>query len=278
MNTMMLMLLSLGQAPDKFGAEFHPDLRDPKLIDSTMRPTGPGLEQDEHGVRIRLPGGQGKLPPTNLVTNFGVRGDFEATLSYEILRADQPTSGYGVGVSLYAAIDPTTKNAVSLGRRVLTDGATKFVSNRQQPVGPPNHTRFMDSGAAKGKLRILRIGWIVHFLVQEGDADFVELNRVDWAEDDLVQINVGANAGNSDAGLDVRLLDFTLKAEELPRKAAPVEKPPPDDEVTRPRWRSLVPAAIALAMILVASAAAAWWRQRRRNNNAARLPATRPKQ
>ena len=58
MDTLMLMLLSLGQAPDRLGAGFHPDLRDPKLIDSTMRLMGPGLEQDEHGVRIRLPAAQ----------------------------------------------------------------------------------------------------------------------------------------------------------------------------------------------------------------------------
>jgi hypothetical protein len=257
---MMLMLFSLGQAPDKLVAEFHPDLRDPKLIGSTMSLHGTGLKQDEHGVRISLPGGQGKLQPTNLVTNFAVRGDFEATLSYEIIRADRPTSGYGVGVTLYAAIDPDTKHALSLARRVRTDGTTKFVSNRQQPVGPPNLTRFMDSKAAKGKLRIRRVGWEVHFLVQEGDPpDFVELNRVDWTTDDLRQINVGASGGDSDAGLDVRLLDFTLKAEEFPQKPAPSVAAAPLPS------RTFVYVAVALALLLVGAAAGAWWRSRRAN-------------
>jgi hypothetical protein len=262
-TTMTLMLLSLGQAPDRLGAEFHPDLRDPKLIGSTMRLEGPGLAQDEHGVRIRLPAGQGKPHPSNLVTNFAVRGDFEATLSYEILRADQPTSGYGVGVTLYPAIDPATKNAVSLSRRVRTDGTTKFVSNRQQPVGEPNRTRFMDSSATRGKLRIRRVGWIVHFLVQEGDApDFVELDRADWAANDLRQINIGASAGDSDAGLDVRLLDFTLRAQELPRTPG-LPRPPAPVDGTPQRWRLPMFVALALALALLAGAAA-WWRLQHR--------------
>jgi hypothetical protein len=258
-NVMMLMLLSIGQGPDGF-AEFRPDLRDPKLIGGTMRVNGTGLRQDEQGVRITLPAGQGKLQPTNLVTNFAVRGDFAATVSYEILHVDQPTTGYGAGVTLYAAIDPAVKNAVSLARRVLTDGTIKFVSNRQQPVGPPNHTRFMDSKDVKGKLQIRRVGWVVHFLVQEGDAlDFVELNRVDWSADDLKQINVGANAGDSDAGLDVRLFDFTLKAKDMPQKPAPA----PDNDAP-PGGRSwLVAVAIVVALCSVIAAAASWWIRKR---------------
>ncbi len=35
-----------------------------------------------------------------------LKGDFEITASDEILKADQPTEGYGVGVSMFVAIEP----------------------------------------------------------------------------------------------------------------------------------------------------------------------------
>src|SRR5439155_25470776 len=106
-----------------------------------------------------------------LATNFRVCGDFEITVSYEILKADRPSTGYGVGVSLYAAINPDTNDAVSLARRIHTDGTIKFVSDRITPGDPkPAHKwSALPSVSPSGKLRLQRVGSKVRCLVAEGD-------------------------------------------------------------------------------------------------------------
>jgi hypothetical protein len=269
MSYLFLMLLGVGQVPDKLTAEFHPDFRAPDLIGSVMRPIGPGLHQDDQGVRITLPAGKGKLRPTGLMTSTAIRGDFEATLTYEILQADRPRTGYGVGVSLYAAIDPNNYSGVSLARRLVPDGTTQFVSNRMQPVAPRDWVRHVPSVADKGKLRIRRVGAVVQFLFHEEPApDFVLLNEVNFGADDVRLIQVGANAGNSDAGLDVRLLDFTLLARELPDLTAPPAPAAPAalaEDAQPPRSRRPWLMLLSLTLLFLAGGTAAWWFSRRRS-------------
>ena len=85
------------------------------------------------GVRITMPAGQGKIPTTGVAANFQVKGDFQITASYEVLKAQQPTEGYGVGVSIYAAIDSNAGDAISLARRVGVTGHANFHSDRMTP-------------------------------------------------------------------------------------------------------------------------------------------------
>ena len=91
---------------------------------------GVGVQWEPLGARITLPPGQS----AGVAPSFTVQGDFEITTSYEILKSATPATGYGVGVSLYAAIDPDTNDAVSLARRTMPDGRTLFVSNRMTPA------------------------------------------------------------------------------------------------------------------------------------------------
>jgi hypothetical protein len=264
-KTTLLIVACLGQVDDRPPALFHPNFRDKDLF-SVMRQSGPGLQQDELGVRITLPSGQGKQKSSGLMTSTAVRGDFEATLAYEILHADQPASGYGVGVSLYAAINPDNNQAVSLARRLMSDGSTKFVSNRMQPVKPRDHVRYLESRADKGMLRLRRVGATMHFLVKEEPApEFVEVSKAEWSGDDVRLIQVGANAGNSDAGFDIRLVDFTLRAADLPelqpRVAAGPQAAPTD---APPRRSALWIVGAILALALLVTAAAALWRSRAR--------------
>jgi serine/threonine protein kinase len=201
--------------PPALKARFHQDLRSADLEHSLLRPMGEGVSLEADGVRITLPPGQG-MPGAGLATNAEVHGDFEITGSFTILKADRPAVGYGVGVSLFVAIDPDTNDAVTLARRVLPDGRTVFVSNRMTPVnGELRHNvKTLPSTAAAGKLRIRRVGAKVQFLVAEGDnVDFVQVDEVDFPTADVRFVQFGANTGRAESGLDVRLLDFTLRAE-----------------------------------------------------------------
>jgi hypothetical protein len=59
-----------------------------------VRPSPAGLEITILKPWIHPWGGVG------VRTAFGLRGDFEVTATYEILQADPPTDGFGVGVAM----------------------------------------------------------------------------------------------------------------------------------------------------------------------------------
>ncbi|HKI36394.1 MAG TPA: DUF1583 domain-containing protein [Gemmataceae bacterium] len=205
--------------PPEAKARFHQDLRTADLNNPNLRAVGEALRYEAAGVRVTLPAGEAVLPPSGLATNFTVRGDFEITVAYEILKADLPTTGYGVGVALYVAIDPDANDAVSLARRLLPDGKTVFMSDRLKPAGGKltHKVNTKPSAAPAGQLRLRRVGPKVSFLVAEGDRpDFVTVDEVEFGAADVRWVQISGNTGQSKSGLDLRLLDLTVAAQELP--------------------------------------------------------------
>jgi serine/threonine protein kinase len=216
-----------GAAPTNLKATFHQDLRMAELTTPLLRPIGEEVRFERSGVRITM-APENRVPrPTGIVANFKVQGDFEITGTYEILKADRPKTGYGVGVSMYAAINPDDNDAVSLARRVMTSGKTMFLSDRMQPPNepPPHKTNTLASRTTTGELRLKRVGAQILFLVREGDdRQFALVEALPWKRFDIRWIQFGGNTGSAkNCGLDVRLLDLTIRAEALPGAVETVE-------------------------------------------------------
>ncbi len=199
------------------------------------------------GARVTMPPGEGKIPTAGIAANFKIKGDFEIIASYEILKADKPTEGYGVGVILFAAIDTDTMNTVSLSRRHMPKGGVLFVSDRMRAGadGKPEHyPKVRPAKAAIGKLRIKRVGSMIRFytadgegaefqpIIQDGKAKTIDL---EFGAGEIRYFQIGGDAGDSQAALDMRLFDLTVLAEELPgySDAPPPKNAPPGP---RPPW------------------------------------------
>jgi predicted RNA-binding Zn-ribbon protein involved in translation (DUF1610 family) len=200
---------------------------------------GRNVRWESGGARITMPASQGKLATAGVAVNFQVKGDFEITASFEILKAETPSEGYGVGVSIYAAIDSNAGDAISLARRVGVNGNPNYLSDRMTPnpaKGEPDHdvkTRL--SNVPTGKLRIKRVGATVRFLIADGDSvDFVPIfqddnQRIDTeiGTADIRYFQVGGDAGDSESALDLRLLDLMVEAEDLPGLIPTARRAPP---------------------------------------------------
>jgi predicted RNA-binding Zn-ribbon protein involved in translation (DUF1610 family) len=230
---------------------------------------GEGVIWEPAGARITMPSGKGVIPPSGLAIDFKVQGDFEITFAYEILNAEQPTKGYGVGASLYVAINPKTGNAVTLARRVLMTGETRFLSTRLPIPAKPQIVRSAPSQSPAGKLRIQRTGTKVRFLFAEGDEpEFKEVNEVEFGADDIAFVQIGGNAGNSENALDMRLLELSIRAERLPGFSNPAGDDPvvlvdAEQNSSSPMWM-IVGGAITLGIALLGSAgvvAVIFWRR-----------------
>ncbi len=263
-------------APPELKARFHQDLRSADLTDSQLRTIGEGVRLEAAGVRVTLPGGQGVPPAAGLCTNVEVHGDFEITGAFEVLKVDRPTTGYGAGVALYAAVDPNTNDAVSLAHRLLPDGKTVFMSNRMTPAGGrlQHKVKTLPATAAAGKLRLRRVGSKVRFLVADGaEAGFVPVDEVEFNTADVCFVQFGGNTGGSATGLDVRLLELTLRGEKLAGVAEPVPEVPAAS-APPPGRRGWWAAGLLIGLAATLCAGLGVWLYARQNRRAAaRRPA-----
>ena len=71
---------------------------------------------EEGGFRIILPPRRKQTDAVGLTLSGPVRGDFEITVRYQILHADRPVDGHGVGFELYAQTDTPTRDGAEDGK------------------------------------------------------------------------------------------------------------------------------------------------------------------
>jgi serine protease Do len=222
-----------GQAARALKAEFRQDFRSHHYDPEILLPWGyqGELFQSTKGLDISFRAGQEQSwQDTGLIPLFGLRGDFEVMVSFEILNAERPKRGDGVGLVLFIgnAPEPRATNAVSLAHLLLSDGNTVFMADRQRRVqGKWTHERkSVPVNGKAGKLRIERQGGRVRFSVGERDrSEFATLTEVDFGKSDLLGFHILGGTGGSPTALDLRLLEFTVRAESLPGWSDMRERP-----------------------------------------------------
>lgn len=216
-------------------AEFHQDFRNAQFDPRTMQRVGGYAEEfvrpDKDGLRIRIPPGLNNPEAVGVALRSRVRGDFEITVSFAIIKADEPIRGYGVAATLWAETNNRTRDAVTIERGTIPKEGERFTSTW---VNGPSRTRKYDVRRAmarsrSGKLRMERVGKLVTTSYADGDKPFRALRTVELGSDDMVLIRLGAETGMSDHSVEVLLEDVTIRAEALPglRLAPRADHPEP---------------------------------------------------
>ncbi len=184
------------------------------------RPIASLAKPDRRGLRIAIP------PKTDcrgvgVFTLFGVRGDFEVTASFEVLRADRPRQGDGgVGPELFLRGVDGWDHSVSMARMLRPDHAEPqlLVAWGEKDDDRPRSQGARDrTDLRAGRFRIARAGSTVHYLVAPKNSDaFREVARNDFGTKDLSTVRLMALVNGSGAALDVLWTDLTIRAESLP--------------------------------------------------------------
>src|SRR5262249_54706541 len=147
--------------------------------------------------------------------DWPVRGDFEITAAYEILRLDEPTEGHGVGVELFVTTDSPAKPELGLFRAARVNEGEVYmrgwsvIENNQR-----RHSVHTTPATCKsGRLRITRTGALATLWAAEQDSDdFRNLWQQELGPEDVKFVRMAAFLGHAPNALDVRIKDLRIRA------------------------------------------------------------------
>jgi RNA polymerase sigma factor (sigma-70 family) len=282
-----------------YSEDFHPTLKGAAAEIPGLVKCGPDaadyVKFEPDGLRITLPNAYPKARPgTGVITDFGVKGDFEITVSLEILQ--EPNAGLGGNpTDLKLVVVPneiaeagvwhkSTQNRAGLAREAAGRGnfggfmanATKWDPDLPKDQwGNENFSKIevhdnkrIPAKAKAGRLRLIRSGPTLFYYSSEAtDKDFGLLHRSEFGTKDLKNVRVIASTGGPQAVLDVRVTDLQIRADgfikgSTPPAPSPVVEPA---AVAGTNW-GLIILAIAGPVVVIAAALGVFlfvWSRRR---------------
>jgi Protein of unknown function (DUF1583) len=195
------------------------------------------VRPDREGLRIRIPVGLKNPEAVGVAPRCRIRGDFELTVSFKIVKAEQPIRGYGVAATVWAETDTVTRDAVTIERGIVPKEGERFTST--QVTGRPEARKYdVRRAPAKtryAKLRMARVGSKVTTSFADGEQPFRELRTVLAGAKDIVFVRIGADTGVSDHGVEILLEELTIRAEALPGLRVPARPPGEAPKAARAR-------------------------------------------
>jgi hypothetical protein len=266
MNAVMLaMLCTIGQA-DEYAQDFHHDFRGTELPEELRRQPGHHpMTFEKEGLRITLPRDRKTTGQVGVVTTFPIKGNFEITAAYEILHADQPTEGWGVGATLYVhADDEPGKNTAGIYRLNRVKGV-QTIHWDSAVIDADGQRDYKSDRIASDiklfRLRMTRNKRTLTFFWAPGLAgdDFREIGKREFIGDDLRTVTLNTTTGNQRYDLDVRFIDLRIRSSV--KSLSEPELAPTGVERIQRRWRLWL--VILLFGVALSAGSLSWYLRRR---------------
>jgi hypothetical protein len=242
---------------EELGQTFNGQRYDLKKFRPTGANTAKSIQPETQGLRIRLPANRPNTLPVGLIARSGIRGDFEITLSFEVLKVDRPTQGHGAGISIWITLPTPTRDAATLAWLFNPDGERFLVANRAANAASGEREYHgatpVPTNISFGRLRLARKDATLTYAVAEGASrDFQEIYQTEWSSADVETIRFAADTGGSPTSVDVRLREIAIHAADLgsARVVATAKSP----------WQFRL---VIVAIFSVLAGAIYWFRRRR---------------
>jgi RNA polymerase sigma factor (sigma-70 family) len=278
-----------GPPKKEYAADFHPSLKGNQSELPGLIAFGPEASDcirfEADGLRFTLPTNYPRQRPgTGVITDFGIKGDFEVTVSFEILprpKANAP----GAATELRLVMVPeepgvpavwhkANQNRAGLVREIAgANQAGQFLANAttwtedipRDKWGNENFSKVEQhsnqrspAAATTGRLRLVRSGTKLYFLASDGNSDDFELlQKTEFGGKDLKNVRLLASTSGPAANLDVRITHLRIRADAFPKTAAAVPPTPTIDPPKR-HWWIIALAATGCAAAAVAGLLAVW--------------------
>jgi hypothetical protein len=216
-----------GQDPaPKYRQEYHVLFKGTPDKDPGFRFIGPDAEQCVHfepdGLRIKLPTGVPKeRAPTGLSTGVVVRGDYEITLHFAVLKEPEPKNAGPIGTRFGLLVGVGTEQKPKGVARVTWSTnpqfGPRFIAWTDADAAEQHIPTQKTTTARKGKLRLVRHGpALAYFAAEEESDNFLPLQEHQLGEADLRDVSIVAQTNSPQAELDVRFTELHIRAESLP--------------------------------------------------------------
>jgi RNA polymerase sigma factor (sigma-70 family) len=239
------------------------------------------VKYEANGLRITLPPGCPKQRPgTGVVTDFGVKGDFEISAAFEIL--NEPNAGLGGNVTdlklVLAPLEPPTpgvwrrsnQNRAVLARQAAgrgLSGAFDADVTKWDPEIPhdqwgnpifakveTHQNRRQLALAKSGRLRAVRNGSLLSFAVSDGAGkDFTILHTAEFGGKDLKNVRLLGSTGGPGANFDIRVTDLRIRADAFFKTAESLTPAPAAAGSSKRNWLPTLTWAAAPVAIIVLS-------------------------
>jgi hypothetical protein len=181
------------------------------------------VKYEAEGLRVTLPGGRG-WAPTGIVTGFGVSGDFDISVRYEVLQepeqADSGNERTGTRIGLTATLNRPGTSDASIRRKITPDQPLHVMTLRALRQDPDSKPEIMGSGSPvrerTGRFRMVRSGADLACYLAEGDEQEFKLLAVHpFGADDIRDVRITGDTSGPRAVLDVRFSDLRISAASL---------------------------------------------------------------
>jgi RNA polymerase sigma factor (sigma-70 family) len=267
------------------GDDFYHDFRGgkplPPVFKSFGMDSGTIIKPEEEGLRVTLSSGRQRTDKAGLKLPFRLAGDFDVTAGFEILRAERPIEGNGLGFSLFLDTAPSVGEGLGLERLNHIQRKEILSSFHMTPGANGKrdfHHMWHPSTMRSGRLRIIRSAGQATFWAAEGDAgEFQRLPLEQRFAAEVTTVWVAAYPGAAHNPVDLRIKDLRIRHLDadgrlLLSRAATVPDMPPgatDDKTPAPGHasRGLWTATALLLLIAAFTIAFFWVRHRRRTGN-----------
>ena len=210
---------------ERYAREYDHSFKADKELDPNFRMHGLApqecIEFEPAGMRIHLPDGHaGKRMGTGVGIDTTVKGDFEVTLRYEMIKEPaEADAGQGTGLFLWVDLNKPGFNRGYLSR--VVQPTKQYVAwyrltpeDGQKPI---DVLRYFPAKDKSGRLRLVRSGAHLYHYVSEGaNEDFRLLYHHPFPVEDVMAVRWGGTTGGPQAALDGRFIDLSIRADDLP--------------------------------------------------------------
>jgi hypothetical protein len=220
---------ALAQEKDKYQHAFRGGEFSQSVMQLVGRHATRQVRSHAEGLRIILPADKGPFQQIGVTPKFKIIGDFDVSVGYKILDAQQPKTGYGIGFSIFVRTESAEENAATLGIFRTKMGKLHYAANFH--TGKQGERKHMtqnfpaEENALSGRLRFMRMGKELVCAVAPGTSEeYMQLRVIDLGDEPLARLRIAADQGGGNATVDVVLKDIVIEADSLTTESEQLEE------------------------------------------------------
>ncbi len=177
---------------------------------------GAAIRRDDEGLRVTLPAPRKGRDVAGVTLPMRVAGDFEITTGYELLEANRPTAGHGVGFELSLTIDTPRRQSLGFSRLTRVKEGDVYWSARvttDENDKQQYQHKSSSTNARSGRMRLVRSGEVVTYWAADGASGvFQRLFDQHLGTEDVTSIRLAASPGWAANPVDIRIKGLRVRA------------------------------------------------------------------